>query len=196
LPITTGSKPPIPGAAKLSNTPVKAESNQAIKNPAAQLQQATNLEVLRAAAKVSLRSNNDSLSLLYKTALENINAKLEPIMGPNAAQKIYDSATDTSPEATADRILSFATGFYSRYKELSPDKSEQENLDNFLTVISGGIEKGFTAAKNILQSLRVYEGEVESGVDKTYDLVTKGLTAFREKMLALATRPALDASDN
>lgn len=120
------------------------------------------------------------------TALEGINAELEPVMGENAAQKIYDSGIDTSPEATAERIVAFATGFYGRYKELNPDKSEEENLTEFLNIIGGGIDKGFADAKDILKGLKVYEGEVESGVDKTYGLVMQGLNSFREKMLELA----------
>ncbi|CAM3652480.1 DUF5610 domain-containing protein [Rheinheimera salexigens] len=194
--ITTGSNPPITSAAKQSNTPAKTDNSQTIKNQAAQLKQANNLGILRAAEKVSLSSNNDSLSLLYKTALEGINAELEPIMGPNAAQKIYDSGIDTSPEATADRIVSFATAFYGKYKEQNPDKSEQENLDSFLKVIGGGIEKGFADAKDILKSLQVYEGEVESGVDKTYGLVMKGIANFREKMLELAANPPAEDNKN
>ncbi|MDX3774125.1 DUF5610 domain-containing protein [Chromatiaceae bacterium AAb-1] len=147
--------------------------------------QAQNIAILQANEQVSLRSNNDSLSLLYKTALEGINAELAPIFGENAAQKIYNSGIDTSPEATAERIVSFATAFYSRYKEQNPNVSDEENLDNFLKIIGGGIDKGFDDAKNILKGLQVYEGDVESGVDKTYELVMKGLDAFREKMQEL-----------
>lgn len=194
--ITSGGNTSITNAAKPSTAPVKPEENQEIKNQAAQAKQVQNIAIMRANEQVSLRSNNDSLSLLYKTALDGINAELEPIMGANAAQKIYDSGIDTSPEATADRIVAFATGFYSRYKEQNPNKSEEENLDNFLKVIGGGIEKGFADAKNILKGLQVYEGEVETGVDKTYGLVMKGLTSFREKMLELATNPEKAAADN
>mgnify|MGYP006177734409 FL=1 len=59
-------------------------------------------------------------------------------------------------------------------------------------MIGGGIEKGFNDAKDILKGLKVYEGEVESGVDKTYSLVLQGLSSFREKMLELAATPAPD----
>ena len=111
-------------------------------------------------------------------------------------KKIYDSGIDTSPEATAERIVAFATGFYSRYKELNPGKSEEETLDSFLKVIGGGIEKGFTDAKDILKGLKVYEGEVESGVDKTYGLVMQGLNSFRDKMLELATTPVQSDNDD
>lgn len=188
--ITSGNSASVAGAAKQNTPGVKTDDNRGIKNMAAEAKQAQNTAILRANEQVSLRSNNDSLSLLYKTALEGINAELEPVMGENAAQKIYDSGIDTSPEATADRIVAFATGFYSRYKELNPGKSEEETLDSFMKIIGGGIEKGFNDAKDILKGLKVYEGEVESGVDKTYGLVMQGLNSFREKMLELATMPA------
>jgi hypothetical protein len=178
--------------AKQNTAAAKTDDNRGIKDVAAQAKQAQNTAILRANEQVSLRSNNDSLSLLYKTALEGINAELEPVMGENAAQKIYDSGIDTSPEATADRIVAFATGFYSRYKELNPGASEEETLDSFMQIIGGGIEKGFTDAKDILKGLKVYEGEVESGVDKTYGLVMQGLTSFREKMLEMAANPPAD----
>lgn len=194
--ITSGSNSPLGGVAKQPVSNTKVSEQLTGKDRAEQARQAQNTAILRANEQVSLRSNNDSLSLLYKTALEGINAELEPVLGENAAQKIYDSGIDTSPEATAERIVAFATGFYSRYKELNPGKSEEETLDSFLKVIGGGIEKGFTDAKDILKGLKVYEGEVESGVDKTYGLVMQGLNSFRDKMLELATTPVQSDNDD
>ncbi|MDX1536321.1 DUF5610 domain-containing protein [Arsukibacterium sp.] len=164
--------------------------NKGIEDTASNARQAQNVAILKANEQVSLSSNNDSLSLLYKTALEGINAELEPVLGENAAQKIYDSGIDTSPEATAERIVAFATGFYSRYKALNPGRTEQEQLDSFLNVIGGGIEKGFADAKDILKGLKVYEGEVSEGVDQTYAKVMAGLDSFRQKMLELAEQTA------
>lgn len=194
--ITSGSNTPLSGVAKQPTSNTKSTEQLTGKDRAEQARQAQNTAILRANEQVSLRSNNDSLSLLYKTALEGINAELEPVLGENAAQKIYDSGIDTSPEATAERIVAFATGFYSRYKELNPGKSEEETLDSFLKVIGGGIEKGFADAKDILKGLKVYEGEVESGVDKTYGLVMQGLNSFRDKMLELATTPVQPDNDD
>ena len=163
----------------------KSKKND-VPQTAAEQRQAQNIAILRADEQVSLRSNNDSLALLYKAAIEGINAELEPVMGENAAQKIYDEGIDTSPQATADRIVAFATAFYSRYKELNPAETEQQTLDNFMALITPGVEKGFADAKDILTNLKVYEGELESAVDSTFELVKKGLAAFREKMLELA----------
>ncbi|MDX1392410.1 MAG: DUF5610 domain-containing protein [Rheinheimera sp.] len=184
--ISSGNNAANVGVVKQNNPTVKPEDSRNIKE---QAKQAQNTAILQANEKVSLKSNNDSLSLLYKTALDGINAELEPVMGKNAAQKIYDSGIDTSPEATAERIVAFATGFYGRYKELNSGKSEEENLNNFLNIIGGGIDKGFNDAKDILKGLKVYEGEVETGVDKTYSLVMQGLDSFREKMREMAAAP-------
>jgi tRNA splicing ligase len=184
--ISSGNNASAVGVVKQQNASIKPEESRSIKE---QAKQAQNAAIVRANEQVSLRSNNDSLSLLYKTALEGINAELEPVFGENAAQKIYDSGIDTSPEATAERIVAFATGFYGRYKEQNAGKSEEENLNNFLNIIGGGIDKGFNDAKDILKGLKVYEGEVESGVDKTYSLVLQGLDSFRNKMLEMAATP-------
>jgi len=184
--ITSGNSTSVTSTGKQSTNNVKADDNRDMKDTRAQVKQAQNAAILSAHERVSLSSNNESLSLLYKTALEGINAELEPVMGKNATQKIYDAGTDTSPQATADRIVSFATNFYSRYKEMNPGESEEETLNNFMEIIGGGIEKGFTDAKNILTGLQVFEGDVESDVDKTYELIMQGLDKFREKMMELA----------
>lgn len=192
--ITTGSSTWVTSPAKQGNSVKSDDNRDSIKEMAAQSKQVNNAGILRAHEQVSLNSNNDSLSLLYKTALEGINAELEPVMGKQATKKIYDAGVDTSPDATADRIVSFATNFYSRYKEMNSADSGDETLNNFLEAITGGVEKGFSDAKDILKGLKVYEGEVENDVDKTYDLVIKGLDNFREKMLELGTNP--EAPDN
>ena len=190
--ITSNNNASVMGVNRQNANAVKTDDNREIKDVAAEAKRTQNIAILKANEQVSLRSNNDSLSLLYKTALEGINAELEPVMGENAAQKIYDAGIDTSPEATAERIVAFATAFYSRYKELSDQQTEEQTLDNFLALITPGVDKGFADAKDILNGLKVYEGEVESGVDKTYQLVMQGLASFREKMLELAANPPAD----
>ncbi|WP_372627491.1 DUF5610 domain-containing protein [Arsukibacterium sp.] len=189
-----------PSTATSQNNQVTKSENtrqtegKGVESDVAKAKQAQNVAILRANERVSLSSNNDSLSLLYKTALEGINAELEPVLGENAAQKVYDAGVDTSPDATAERIVAFVSGFYSRYKELNPDRSETEQLDSFLNIIGSGIEKGFADAKDILKGLKVYEGEISEGVDQTYAKVMSGLETFRQKMLELAEQA--DSTNN
>lgn len=47
-----------------------------------------------------------------------------------------------------------------------------------MDTIKGGIEKGFKEARDILKGLKVLGGDIASNIDKTYELVQKGLDAF------------------
>jgi hypothetical protein len=53
-------------------------------------------------------------------------------------------------------------------------------LNDFIELIGGGIDKGFAEARQILDGLKVLEGDIASNIDKTYELVQVGLKAFME----------------
>jgi hypothetical protein len=54
----------------------------------------------------------------------------------------------------------------------------EESLANFVDIIGGGIEQGFSEAKDILGNLNVLEGDISNNIDKTYELVQQGLQSF------------------
>lgn len=153
---------------------------------------AQNLAILNAAANVAGNgagnsATNNPLQLLYKTAIEEINKQLEPTLGENAAQSAYDSNLDVSPKATADRIIQGSTAFYEAFKLQNTELSDEESLDKFLSVIGSGIDTGFEEAKNILDSLKVLEGDIATNIDTTYDFVQEGLNSFKELILEKLT---------
>jgi len=139
-------------------------------------QQQLNQAILQANADVSISAGNQPMALLFKSAIEGINE----VLGENTIQNAYDSGLDVSPEATADRIVNLSTAFYPQYKEQHPELSEEDAATQFTDLISGGIEKGFAEARDILSSLNVLEGDIASNIDKTYDLVQEGLKTFLE----------------
>ncbi len=143
----------------------------------------TNAATLQAHLDVSMGSKNDPMRLVYKAALEGINEALEPTMGPDAAQKIQDSGIDVSPQATADRIISFSTAFFSQYQEQNQDMGLEEQVDSFLSLIGGGVDQGFNEAREILDGFGVLEGKVKEDIDKTYELVFEGYENFRDQIL-------------
>lgn len=145
--------------------------------------QQLNASIMESQLKLTTGQDDNSLKLLYKTALEGINRELEEEFGPNAAEKIKQSDVDTSPEATADRIVSFATAFYQKYKEQTPDMTEEERLDKFLSIVGGGVDTGFADAREILDGLGVLSGKVADDIDKTYGLIQDGFARFRESIL-------------
>jgi len=138
-----------------------------------------NAAILESAINVSAASSSPQ-ALVLKAALEGINDALQATMGENAIQNSYDSGLDVSPEATAERIVSLSTAFFSSYQEQHHELSQEEAVTNFTALISGGIDTGFSEAREILSGLNVLEGEIATNIDLTYDLVQEKLNAFLE----------------
>jgi hypothetical protein len=137
-----------------------------------------NAAIMQSAVDVS--AANNSLSLVFKTALAGINDALQETLGDNAIQNAYDSGLDVSAEATAERIVSLSTAFFGSYQEQNPDLSEDEALTKFTDIISSGINTGFAEARDILTALSVLEGDIADNIDLTYNLVQDKLTTFVE----------------
>ncbi|MEE9543709.1 MAG: DUF5610 domain-containing protein, partial [Thermodesulfobacteriota bacterium] len=52
--------------------------------------------------------------------------------------------------------------------------------NNFMGIIEGAIETGINEAKDILEGLKVLEGNVDTNIEKTYQLIREGLERFRQ----------------
>jgi hypothetical protein len=148
------------------------------------VQQSVNMQILQASARVSLIAGEQSLTLLYRSAIDRINDALAPQLGPNAIQNAIASGVDTSPEATANRILSFSTAFFERYAAQNPGKDRDQLANDFVALIRGGFEKGFNEAKKILDGLGVLKGGIADGIQQTWDLVQKGYDDFLASKLS------------
>ena len=155
----------------------------------ASAKQQLNAAILQASLDVSLTSQNDPLSLLYKSAIENLNEALKSQMGDNAIQN--SAKEDNTPEATAGRIVSFISQAYELYRGQNKDQDEATTVDKFMSIIQGGVDQGFKEARGILSGLNVLNGDIASNIDKTYDLVQKGLADF---VAAKKAPPPVDGS--
>lgn len=140
--------------------------------------QTLNVSILKASMEVSISSGNNSMGLLFKSAIENINKVLAPELGNNAIQAAADSGMDFSPQATADRIVSASTAFFGQYAKNHPEKDQQTALNDFIKLIGGGVDKGFAEARQILGGLKVLQGDIASNIDKTYQLIQSGFKSF------------------
>ena len=137
-----------------------------------------NAAIIESSLKYNQSIGDQPLSLVLKTALQGINESLKAGGVESSVEDAYESGVDYSPEATAERIVSFSTQFFGAYQEQNPDMDEEESLASFVDIIRGGIEQGFGEAKDILGSLKVLDGDIAVNVDKTYELVQKGLQSF------------------
>lgn len=161
-------------------------------NPDADQQALQNKAILESSLQVSLQSGNQSLTLLYRTAVEELNKVLETDLGANAIQNAYDSGLDVTPEATADRIVTQTTAFFSAFQAQNPDLSLEDQVTRFTEVIGSGIDQGFSEAREILDGLNVLEGDIAANIDTTYELVQEKLNAFTEQMLGTNSDTAED----
>lgn len=143
-----------------------------------------NAQILQASLQVSLQSGNDGLALLYRTAIDSINAELEPELGPDAIGQAMQQ--DNSPEATAGRIVSMSTAFFDAYAAQHADKDPQATARDFVALIRGGFEQGYAEAEKILKGLGVLDegSPIAAGIAKTFELVQKGYDDFLNTKLA------------
>lgn len=184
------SRPVMPevGSVKCDQAAAPATGNEEAQKAAASSREGQKAQlgaqIMQASMDVSISSGNNSLALLYRSAIDSINEYLAPTLGPNAIQNAMSQ--DNSPEGTAGRILSVSTGFYEAYAAQRPNDDPEEVLRDFVDVIRGGFEKGYNEAVGILQGLGVMgEGSfVAEEIGKTFTLVQQGYDDFLESMLA------------
>ena len=169
-----------------NNISSQVENKEIVKTTELSVEQAKkqyNQSILKSNLTVSLSMGNESMALLYKTAIDEINIALEGELGENAIQEAYDSGLDITPEATAERIISMSTAFFSGYRDQNPEMSESDAVNKFAEIIAGGIETGFSQARGVLDGLKVLEGDIADNIDVTYGLVQQGLQDFIESFL-------------
>lgn len=156
--------------------------------------QELNQSILQSQLDISLKSDNKSLGLLYRSVLGAVSKSLkeddskEPAsdVKPPVGSNPYGQTEDTSPQATADRIVAFATNFYQQYREQNKDLSDEDAMTKFMEKIGGGIDQGFTEARDVLDGMGQLQGKVKDDIDSTYELIQKGLQSFRELTLEKA----------
>ena len=140
-----------------------------------------NNKYLQVSSDPALNIKNQPIKLVYQAAVNKLNEHLEPFFGPEALKAGLAQGLDVSPEATAQRIVSMATGYYSAFESQHAEQSDLAVLDKFMQTIGNGIEQGFSEAKQILHGLSVLQGDIASNVDQTYVLVQQGLALFKSQ---------------
>ena len=129
-------------------------------------------------ARISIQARNNPTELILQSAMEKINEMFTPYLGGGAIQRAAESGQNMSPEATAERIISFATQLIGRTEGAQADLSaaEQSSREQLFNNVQVGIERGFAQARDILESMQALNGNVKESVDSTYGRVQEGLS--------------------
>lgn len=150
------------------------------------------------------KTAQSSLKMTYQAAIEKINEILtadfatanadegnQATPAPISLEKLQDQGGMEywTPENTANRIVSGATGFFAGFQKAHPELEGEALINEFMDIVGGGLTQGFEEAKGILTDLNVLEGSIAANVDLTYQLVQEGMQTFKEEFLAgLANR--------
>jgi len=165
----------------------------------AENKQQLNRTILESQLSISVKSDNKSMMLLYRSLTDAISGKMAEDSaatketGAPGEPKYQDE--DTSPKATAERIVAFATRFYEAYQKNHPELQGEDALNGFLDLMKGAIDKGFGDARKMLDGMQQLQGKVATDIDETYGLVQGGLEDFRKRQLE-AMKSAAEAAVN
>lgn len=154
-----------------------------------------NAQILQASMDVSISAGNNSLTLLYRAAVDKLNEVLAPELGKDAIAQAQQQ--DQSSEAVAGRIVSLSTALFERYATKYPNKDAESQLQDFVATIRSGFEQGYGEARDILQGLDVWgeaDSPVRSAVERTYNLVQQGFDDFLQHRLAALKTPQNNGS--
>lgn len=192
-------------APQATNTPVVADPSYTATKSSEALEEAQktaatssqgqqnlrNSQILEASLQISIQAGNDSLALLYRTAVDEINNVLAPDLGPDAIHNAMSQ--DNSAQATAGRIVGLPTAMFNAYAARYPDKDMEVVAKDFVNVVRGGFEQGYKEAEDILNSLGVLSAgsPVAEGISQTFALVQKGYDDWlANKLASLRSDPA------
>ncbi|MBE7561029.1 DUF5610 domain-containing protein [bacterium] len=123
-----------------------------------------------------------NLSVSLEIVVERAYARLQGRLGaegvPTGDLPARPDLGDYSPEAVADRIVGFATGFLGAYLENHADEPQDEAVSAFQQLIRDAIEEGFRQARDILNSLSALSPEIGGVIDETFQLTMQKLDEF------------------
>lgn len=127
----------------------------------------------------------DANTILWDRLADRINEAFRQAGVEVDIREVDRQGLDTSPEATAKRIVDFATGFLGVYAKNHAGQDEEGRLGGFMSLIRDAIDQGFADARDILKGIADISGPISDNIDKTYELTQKGLDDFYRKQLDL-----------
>jgi len=137
--------------------------------------------------EVGTKVDGNFVNRVLQDALEDrLNGAFETAGMEMSAAELMSSGMDFSPEATATRIVEFATSFYSGYQANHEGDEGGAKLDGFVDLIKGAVEEGFAGAQELLGGFSEMNEKVQGDIDETFDLAMKGIDAFADEQRQLA----------
>ncbi len=119
--------------------------------------------------------------VLQDSMADKLNAAFAAAGMDTTVDSLLQSATDFSPQATAQRIVNFSTSFFGSFKQNHADEAGESQASNFAAMIKGAIEEGFASAQDILVGLGGIAPDIQAGINETFELTMQGINSFLEQ---------------
>jgi hypothetical protein len=123
-------------------------------------------------------SLSQSLSLNGKNYSVNPQDKAQTQADDENSESLFDF------QKVADNVMSFVTNTINARKKAGDDN---EALEKMLGQARKGIDSGFSDARKELDKSGVLDDPLKKGIDKSYDLIQKGLKDFEKDLFGQPT---------
>jgi hypothetical protein len=120
------------------------------------------------------------------SVVEQINKVIQDAGIDLTVEEAYRNQVDVSPEAVAQEIVKYATGFLEEFRQNHLDESGESQTRGFMTLIRGAISDGFQQARNFLQGITTLDESIQENIDRTYELTQGYLTEFEQQQLEVS----------
>ncbi|MCZ6634410.1 MAG: DUF5610 domain-containing protein [bacterium] len=119
--------------------------------------------------------------IMLDSVLEQIN---KVIQEAGIDLKVEDaSGVDMSSEATAKRIVNFATGFLDAYRKNHAGEANVVQVKGFMSLTRMAIEEGFQSARDFLEGMTRLSETIDENINQTFALTQQFLKAFQQAEL-------------
>ena len=127
----------------------------------------------------------DALAKRLESALQDAGIEV-PV------EQFVSRGADMSPQATSQRIVEFATGFFDQHAAANAELAVEDRIAAFSTVVTEAVEAGFSDAGDILATLGDLEPEIQANIAETFERVSQGLEDFARQQQQEAIRVAAE----
>ena len=119
--------------------------------------------------------------VLQDSMADKLNAAFAAAGMDTTVDSLLQSATDFSPQATAQRIVNFSTSFFGLFQQNHADEARHSQATYFAAMIKSAIEEAFASAQDILIGLGEIAPDIEVKMDETFELTMQGINSFVEQ---------------
>lgn len=121
-------------------------------------------------------SSAQAMNIVMERALDKLRGVVDDARAQLGLPE--DAVIDTFPEATANRIADFALGAFGVWQKNHGDLVEEDAREQFASFIGGAIQQGIQEARGILSALNALNGEVDTNINTTWDIIQQRLSEF------------------